>query len=68
MISRGRSTSDHLHIRTLTVLTLGAVNDESLDEHVPQRLLDRLSLQRLFALARVAGVDADVGNLWISDD
>lgn len=47
----------------LTVFTLAAVTDKSLYEHVPQCLIDKVRLDHLFTLARVAGVHAYICNV-----
>lgn len=46
----------------LTIVTLGAVGDKSLNGHIPQRLIDRLVLgfDNFGTLARVAGVQANI--------
>lgn len=44
----------------LTLLTLAAIIDESLNEHVEQCLIDRNVLEHVVAFAGVAGVQANV--------
>lgn len=52
-------------MHALTFVTLGVVGDKSLNDHIPQRLIDRLvcGFDYFGTLARVAGVQANIHNV-----
>lgn len=52
----------------LTICTLGAVADKSLYEHVPERLIDRITFNHLFTIAGVASIHAYICNVRLRDN